>query len=80
MASVKSLATRMADEGLQSYVVTYIEHEGTEEMVMQFWADDEAHAGEQADDAEPFCAILSIELQEAYEARTGKYINNGSES
>ena len=69
MAAMKSLVERMADEGLESYMVTYIEHEGTEEMVMQFWAEDEAHAGEQMDDAEPFCAVLRIETQAEYNAR-----------
>lgn len=41
------------------------------EEYQQFWADDTAHAGEQADDANPYCAIIMIETQAEHEERTG---------
>lgn len=49
---------------------------GPEES-QQFWAEDIAHAGEQADDAEPFCAILRVETQSEFEERTGVMLDYG---
>ena len=61
-------------DGMRSYIVEYTVHDDPDEVVYraQFWADDEAHAGEQAEDSFPDlnCVVL-IETQEAFEARTG---------
>lgn len=80
MAAVKTLRESLAEEGLESFMVTYrpaYAEPSDEPEVMQFWAEDAAHAGEQMDDAEPFCAVLLVETQAQYEARTGELLDYG---
>ena len=83
-----TMRQRMAEEGLTSYIVSYIglppdEIEGEyEDLVadaeaMQFWAEDEGHAGSQFDDSEPDSTVLLIESQDEYEDRTGKILDYG---
>ena len=83
---MKTMREKMADEGLQSFIVTYrttdedigdgmvIAHTAT----MQFWAEDAGHAGEQMDDAEPGCEIVVVQTQAEYEARTGETLDYGT--
>lgn len=76
MASVKTMRAKMADEGLTSYIVTYSDPDST--YIMQFWADDAAHAGEQFDDQEEWGAEIDlIETQDEFEARTGRTLDYG---
>lgn len=78
----KMMREKMADEGLQSYIVTYYyPHDeadsGAEELSMQFWAEDEGHAGEQFDDAEPDGNVTLVETQDEHERRTGLVLGYG---
>lgn len=80
MAAVKTMREKMADEGLESFIVSYLPEGHASYMApltQQFWADDAAHAGEQMDDAEPFCSVLLVETQAEYEARTGETLDYG---
>lgn len=71
MSAMKTFREKMAEEGLQSFIVTYRAEESTEVEHMQFWAEDAGHAGDQMDDAEQGCDVLLVETQTEYEARTG---------
>jgi hypothetical protein len=72
---MKSLAEKLADEGLASYIVT-INYDGSN-SVEQYWAEDEAHAREQCEDSNPGCDIGRVELQDQFELRTGVVLNYG---
>ncbi len=77
MAAYKTMMEKMADEGLQSFVVTYLGDDG-EEYSSQYWADDEGHAGEQCDqDGEGTNTVLLVETQAEYEARTNTELDYG---
>ncbi len=79
MSNIKRMMEKMADEGLKSYIatVTFAGYMGIITESAQFWAEDAGHAGEQADDAYPYCDIELIETQAEFEARTGKVLNYG---
>lgn len=79
MSGMKRLAEKMAENNLKSYIatVTFIGEMGFIRESHQYWAEDAGHAGEQADDAFPYCTIELIETQEEFEARTGTKLNYG---
>jgi hypothetical protein len=65
MGAVKTMREKMADEGLRSYIVTYVyadDYDSDEHYEMQFWAEDEAHACEQMEDAEPGSGVNNVRL------------------
>lgn len=69
MSNMKRLLEKMSEQGLKSYIVTVHGDQG--DGLLQFWAENYGHAGEQADDVYPYCDIDLIETQEEFEARTG---------
>ncbi len=75
MSQMKRMLEKMAEQGLESYIVSISTDQGN--FHMQFWAEDAGHAGEQADDEVPYCDIEPIETQGEYEARTGETLNYG---
>lgn len=88
MAAVKTMREKMANEGLTSFIVSYdyedegtpIDAEAAENAYMeQYWAEDQPHAAEQFKDANgDGVRIITIETQEAYEARTGEELDYGN--
>lgn len=79
MGAVKMMREKMADEGLQSYIVTFADADGVKDT-KQFWAEDYGHAGEQADDELDMdfeYHIALVETQDEYEARTGTILDYG---
>ena len=77
MAAMKNMMGKMADEGLQSYIATFDDAYGNGPFWKQFWAEDEAHAGEQCEDAVEVNCIHLIETQAEWEARTGTTLDYG---
>ena len=79
MAGVKRMMEKMAEQGLKSFIatVTFVGEMGIITESHQYWAEDAGHAGEQADDAFPYCDIELIETQEEFEKRTGVLLDYG---
>lgn len=77
MASMKTLAAKMADEGLTSFIVTLRDGDDATPYEQQYWAEDSDHATEQCEAASPDYQVVMVETQADYEARTGVMLDYG---
>lgn len=76
----KMMREKMAAEGLASYIVSYtvVSDDHEDVMGVQYWAENEGHAGEQFDDSfGDDYTITLVESQDEYEQRTGLVLGYG---
>lgn len=75
---MKTLREKMADDGLQSFIVTFRDGDDPTPYESQYWAEDAGHAGEQCEDESPDYLAILIETQAEWEARNGRSLDYGN--